>query len=62
MRVLVTGGAGFVGSHIVDRYVDMGYDVHIVDNLTSLQIFLECFCFPIWVLLTKLADQNNSAT
>ena len=35
MRVLVTGGAGFVGSHIVDRYVDMGYDVHIVDNLTS---------------------------
>ena len=35
MRVLVTGGAGFIGSHIVDRYIDMGYDVHIVDNLTS---------------------------
>ena len=35
MRVLVTGGAGFVGSHIVDRYVEAGYDVHIVDNLIS---------------------------
>ena len=35
MRVLVTGGAGFIGSHIVERYVDMGYDVHNEDNLTS---------------------------
>jgi dTDP-L-rhamnose 4-epimerase len=34
-RVLVTGGAGFVGSHIVDEYVDAGYDVTVVDNLTD---------------------------
>jgi dTDP-L-rhamnose 4-epimerase len=33
--VLVTGGAGFVGSHIVDEYVDAGYDVTVVDNLTD---------------------------
>jgi len=33
--VLVTGGAGFVGSHIVDEYVDAGYDVTVVDNLTE---------------------------
>ena len=35
MRVLVTGGAGFVGSHIVDRYIDAGYEVHVADNLIS---------------------------
>lgn len=34
-RVLVTGGAGFVGSHIVDEYTEAGYDVTVVDNLTE---------------------------
>lgn len=33
MRVLVTGGAGFIGSHIADRLISMGYDVRILDNL-----------------------------
>jgi len=33
MRVLVTGGAGFIGSHLVDRFMDMGYDVRVLDNL-----------------------------
>ena len=34
-NVLITGGAGFVGSHIVDSLVDEGYDVTVVDNLTE---------------------------
>lgn len=34
-KVVVTGGAGFVGSHIVDALVEGGYDVHVVDNLHS---------------------------
>lgn len=34
-RVLVTGGAGFVGSHIVDEFVEQGYDVTVLDNLDS---------------------------
>jgi UDP-glucose 4-epimerase len=34
-RVLVTGGAGFIGSHIVDAYLALGDDVWIVDNLSS---------------------------
>jgi dTDP-L-rhamnose 4-epimerase len=33
MRVLVTGGAGFIGSHIVDRHVRKGHDVRILDLL-----------------------------
>jgi len=34
-RVLVTGGAGFIGSHIVDRLVDLGADVVVLDDLSS---------------------------
>ena len=35
MRVLVTGGAGFIGSHLVDRLVTEGFDVVVLDNLSS---------------------------
>lgn len=35
VAVLVTGGAGFIGSHIVDRLVKKGYGVIIVDNLSN---------------------------
>ena len=34
-RVLVTGGAGFVGSHIVDRLVSLGSDVTVYDNFST---------------------------
>lgn len=35
MKVLVTGGAGFVGSHLVDSLIDKNYEVVVVDNLSS---------------------------
>ncbi len=33
MKILVTGGAGFIGSHVVDGYIREGHDVVVVDNL-----------------------------
>lgn len=34
-RVLVTGGAGFIGSHVADRYLAAGYEVTVLDDLSS---------------------------
>jgi len=35
MKILVTGGAGFIGSHVVDAYVAAGHEVVIVDDLST---------------------------
>jgi len=32
-RCIVTGGAGFIGSHITDKLINLGHEVHVVDNL-----------------------------
>ena len=34
-KIIVTGGAGFIGSHIVDALVSDGYEVHIIDNMSA---------------------------
>ena len=33
--VVITGGAGFIGSHVADRFVAEGWAVHVVDNLVT---------------------------
>ncbi len=35
MKILVTGGAGFIGSHVAERYLSAGWKVAVVDNLSS---------------------------
>jgi len=35
MRILITGGAGFIGSHVTDAYLAAGHDVAVVDDLSS---------------------------
>src|SRR3972149_5971899 len=35
MKILVTGGAGFIGSNVVDAYIGAGHEVVVVDNLYS---------------------------
>ncbi len=48
-HALITGGAGFIGSHLADRLMADGYAVTIVDNLSTGR----------WVNIAHLADQPN---
>lgn len=34
-KAVVTGGAGFIGSHIVDAFIEHGFNVHVIDNLVG---------------------------
>ena len=35
MKVLITGGAGYIGSHVALHFLDQGHSVTIIDNLST---------------------------
>lgn len=58
MRILVTGGAGFIGSHIVDLLIEKGFTVGVVDNLShgkKENINQRAFFFKEDIISPKLA-------
>jgi nucleoside-diphosphate-sugar epimerase len=55
MHILVTGGAGFIGGHLVERLLADGHTVHIVDNLSSNPI-------PIQQLMSELGSKTEKLT
>ena len=35
MKILLTGGAGYIGSHLVDKLVSNGHEVSVIDNFST---------------------------
>jgi UDP-glucose 4-epimerase len=71
MKVLITGGAGFIGSHLAERLVARGDEVSVVDNITTgrienlthlldsrqLKVFVDTVCNP--VLMEELIRDSD---
>lgn len=58
-KVLITGGAGFIGSHISDKLTESGYDVIILDDLSSGTLEnLKCYNGKVNFYQSKITDTS----
>ncbi len=63
MKILVTGGAGFIASHIVDAYIAEGHQVAVVDNLSSGKrenINPKAKFFPLDIFIDNKSERSGS--
>ena len=60
MKLLVTGGAGFIGSHIVDKLIDLGHEVVVIDNESSQSHFQFYFNSTATYHKLDIVDYENT--
>ncbi len=60
MKILITGGAGFIGSHLAEKFLIEGYDVIVIDNLSTGNIKNLENCFGYYNFKFHKGDILNS--
>jgi nucleoside-diphosphate-sugar epimerase len=58
-RILITGGLGFLGSYCIEKYKKEGYDITIIDNLSSNVIGVDDdICNGCKVIINDIIEHN----
>ncbi|RZA25397.1 MAG: NAD-dependent epimerase/dehydratase family protein [Proteobacteria bacterium] len=61
MKVLITGAAGFLGSHILDRALELGHEAHVIVRKSSKTNYIDSLSSPVTKHISDLADAEGVA-